>query len=246
MILVDYRSGSKELIAPLRKAGLPVEESDLDSADLAFCGRGEKDEGVLIGIEFKTLGELMQSLRSGRLQGHQLLKMQSDYRFKYLFVEGIIRFDAQGQLMRRGRRGLWVPMPGAMSIAELLKRVERLQIAFGLLPRYYDIRANTLKAIEMLYRTWTDKAQDKAQSHIAIYEPAAIVPINPKRQMLCKLPGVSLKVSAAAKKHFGTVRKAVNASADQWADVATVDDHGATRRLGRKSAEKIVHFVTTE
>ena len=49
VIFVDYRAGSFELIAPLRKLGLQVEKTTLDFGDIMFEGRGEKAEKVLVG-----------------------------------------------------------------------------------------------------------------------------------------------------------------------------------------------------
>ena len=68
MILVDYRRGSHELKAPLLALGLPVEETTLDYGDLLFEGRGEGGKPVTVAIEYKKFGELMTSMRTGRLQ----------------------------------------------------------------------------------------------------------------------------------------------------------------------------------
>lgn len=244
MLLVDYRSGSKELIEPLRRMGLTVDETDLHSGDIAFIGRGEKGVPIWIGIEFKTLTELMQSMRTGRLTGHQLLKMQDDFRFKYLFIEGLLRMNEHGQLLRRSGRGTWKPMPGALPISELFKRLFSLTMGTGTLWSIFDNRALTLRAIVDLYRTWTDKDQDQHRSHLAMYDPPPIVPINQQRQMLCKLPGVNVKGSKALLGQFGSVRNVCNASAKQIADVETVDDHGKTRRLGDAAGLRMEQFVT--
>src|SRR6266446_2939294 len=122
MIFVDYRQGSHELVAPLQALGLPVEETTLEFGDVAFEGRGEGGKPVSIGIEFKKLGELVQALRTQRLQGYQLKGMRKAFDYSYLFVEGELLYgDAGGLLRRKGKRAL-VPLPGQMSVSELLKR----------------------------------------------------------------------------------------------------------------------------
>lgn len=245
MLLVDYRSGSKELIEPLRKAGLKVGEEDLNSGDIAFIGRGEKGEPVWVGIEFKKLGELMQSFRSGRLQGHQLLKMQEDFRYNYLFIEGALRFNEHGRLMQRRGAREWRTMPGSFSVGELLKRLFSLHITTGMNWMMFDTRANTLKGIETLYRSWTDKDMDQHKSQIAMYDPPPLVPISEQRQLLAKLPGISTAFSKGAVTRFGSVRNAINAPAKQWAEVVATDDKGKARRLGDAAGQKIEEFVTT-
>lgn len=245
MLLVDYREGSKELIAPLKKMGLPVEQSDLDAGDVAFVGRGERGASVTIGVEFKKLGELMQSLRTGRLQGHQLGKMQEQFEFMYLLIEGELRFDDRGKVLKRIGRKDYRPYPGGMLVGELLKRLNVLHLRWGIVPIWCEARRASVMQIAMLYRTWTDTDLDKHKSHLAVYRPPPVLPISPKRQALCAWPGIQVKVSKAALDRFKTLRGAANADIDEWADLAIVDEAGKSRRLGTSVARRIVEFVST-
>jgi len=68
---IDKRDGSDYLCEPLKQLGLR-RISTSPFADLAFTGRGNDDAPIEVGIEFKKLDDLVTSLRSGRLQGHQL------------------------------------------------------------------------------------------------------------------------------------------------------------------------------
>lgn len=247
MLFVDYREGSKELIDPLLKRGLPVERSDMDSGDIAFIGRGEGGEPVWVGIEHKKMSDLIQSLRTGRLN-EQAEKMQRDYRFRYLLIEGQLRFGPQGHVLRRvGRyRDDWKPMPGNMRIGELLKRLATLHLMTGLTPIWSETQANSLKHIEMLYRVWTDTDLDAHKSHMALHEPRTAIPISEQRAVLCRLPGVQLKTSGVALKKFKSVRRAMNGTVREWAELKTKDDKGGERRVGEKTAQRIVDFLTEE
>ena len=246
MIFVDYRAGSKELIAPLRKLGLPVEETTLEFGDVMWEGRGEKGAPVLVGIEFKKLEELVAAIRTERLQGHQLLGMRDTFKFSYLMYEGEILFDKTGQLLERkkGRFGKdrFVPMPGQMTINELTKRVHVLHLCGGLTPVWTFDRTHTLQTILALYRTYTDKDLDKHKSHIAAYEAPPIRPINGLRRTLKTFPEIGMKASLAAQLKFGTLRDATNATVEDWATLEVLDDKGKVRRLGTSVAEKIVAF----
>jgi ERCC4-type nuclease len=241
---VDYRAGSKELITPLQKLGISVEETTLEFGDLMWEGRGEKGEPVLVGIEFKKLEELVQAIRTERLQGHQLVGMRETYRYSYLFIEGRLMFDSRTGLLQKAYKSRFarMPMPGSMTASELMKRVHVLHLAGGLTPWWSEDRTNTLHAIAALYRTWTDKDLDKHKSHIAAYEAPSIRPVNGLRRTLKTFPDVGMKASLAAQLKFGSLREAVNAPVEAWASLEVLDDKGKPRRLGTSVAEKITEF----
>lgn len=216
MILVDYRAGSCELLNPLRALGLTAESGDF-MADLAWEGRGIGGAPVMIGVEFKRLSELVQSLRTQRLQGHQLLQMRDNFTFCYLLVEGVLRTDRDGYLlMRRGNRS--VRMPGTMRAVELLKRLFVLHLRGGLniLP-FTGSRQETLQMIKALYHTWTDCDLDQHKSHIAIYQAPTLVPISEFRGLMTRIDGIGLVTSRAIERYFGgSIRRAVNAPITEW------------------------------
>ena len=80
MIWVDSRIGSKDLAAPLTRLGLPAELTTLPFGDIAFEGQGDDRGPLTVGIEFKVLTDLVQSLRSGRLVGHQVPGLRQTWR----------------------------------------------------------------------------------------------------------------------------------------------------------------------
>ena len=223
MLLVDYRAGSDELLEPLRKMGLPAESGDIP-ADIAFEGRGEGGTPVMVGIEFKKLGELMQSLRTQRLQGHQLLKMREHFQFCYLLVEGELHYDKKGYLTKRAGRYKFVPLPGRMVVGELLKRLFVLHLCGGLNIVWAANRTITLSTLEALYHTWTDCDLDQHKSHIAIYQAPTLAPVSEFRAFISRIDGISLRKSLSIEKHFGgSIRRAVNAPMAEW---MTIDGIG--------------------
>lgn len=252
MILVDYRQGSAELVTPLKRLGLPVEKTTLDFGDLAWEGRGAHGQSVDIGVEFKLLPELVQSLRSGRLVGHQLLGMRGAeagteplYDFAWLVVEGQWRTDKRGQVCTRVRRG-WKPVHGQMSGGELEKQLLTLQLCGGLNVRFTSTRTDTLRVLSSLYRWWTDTDLDRHTSHLAIYHPPTLVPISDFRRVVKALPDVGMKVSLAAQKKFKSLRRAFNATEGEWAELTAIDDNGKARKLGARTASRIVRIITEE
>lgn len=245
---VDYRDGSIDLLEPLQEMGLPAVKGDFD-ADIKFTGRGEKGAPVEIGVEFKKLGELIQSLQTQRLQGHQLLKMRKAFDFSYLLIEGELMWNSQGVLTKWSRgaysgRGQ-VPVPGRMRANELLKRIHVLHLRGGLNPLWSRNRTDTLKQIEVLYRVWTDQDLDEHKSHLAIYQAPQLMEVSQFRKTVHTLPEVGMKVSSAAETKFNSsLRKAICLSTtNDWATIETRDKNGNTKRLGEKTAKKIMEAI---
>ncbi len=211
-----------------------------------FEGRGEGGKPVLIGIEFKQLRELVQALRTERLQGYQMPGMRETYAHSYLFIEGELDYDRGGvlQVRKKARFGKTMEaMPGRMTVSELLKRIYVLHLCGGLNPWYTVNREDTLQSLVALYHCWTDTDLDKHKSHIAAYEAPSIITISPFRRTVKTFPGIGLRSSLAVELQFGgNLVKAVSASADTWAEILVVDEKGKPRRLGTTVARQIYDY----
>lgn len=245
MLLIDDRVGSKDLHKPLKDAGLPAEIVRLEFADVAFQGKGPGGSALDIGVELKTLSDLVGSLRSGRLAGHQLPGLTKHYDYTWLIVEGMWRHDEAGQVVNyRGKYRGWQPVPGRMSAGELEKQVLTLECCGGLHVRYTNSRRDTVRFLSNLYRWWTDVAVDQHTSHLAVHMAPTIVPVSDFRQAVMRWPNIGFKTSKSVERIFGgSIRTAGNASVEQWAAVETITDKGQARRLGTKAATEIVHFL---
>lgn len=96
MILVDYREdtsagrkrGTKELLGRLQALGVPVEEAALPFGDVCIEGCGP-DGKILIGIERKSLHDMLHCIEDSRYSGFQKIGMQGMYAKVYLVIEGI-------------------------------------------------------------------------------------------------------------------------------------------------------------
>lgn len=258
MIFVDPREGSKNLVDPLRARGFEIDDSTELPADLYFVGKGIKGVPVEIGIEYKTIPDLVQSLRTERLQGHQLLEMRGvsedqpkpAFDFCYLLVEGEPIYDRTGMLMRRAGRRSFKPL--GMTVNELFKRLNTLHLNGGLNWILMRTQADSVRWIEALYQSWTDDDLDKHTSHIAIYTPPTLLKPTQFEQTIRTLPGVGGRVAKAAAKVFRSpvpgenkpsIRVAINANEDRWAAIETEDDKGKTRKFGLSNAIKLVEAV---
>lgn len=245
MLLVDRRVGSKDLLSPLRYAGHEAELVELEFADVAFSGLGAKGASVDIGIELKTLNDLVGSLRSGRLAGHQLPGLRAKYEHAWLVVEGLWRSNDRGFVVTyQGKSRGWVPLHGKMTASEMEKQLLTLELCGGLHVRYTNSRADTVRFVSTLYRWWTDVAQDQHTSHLAVHQPPTLVPISTFRKAVCQFPGIGLALSKAVEVFFsGSFKRAVLADAKEWAGIRLFDGDGKSKRLGEKTAERVVRFL---
>jgi ERCC4-type nuclease len=104
-IYVDNRVGSKELISHISNT---TQLTRLEYGDVFWLGHGP-DGPCTVCVERKTIGDLVSSIDSGRLSGHQLLGMLNSYDYVYLLVEGIWHSGDEG-ILERYVRGRWRPL----------------------------------------------------------------------------------------------------------------------------------------
>lgn len=248
MILVDSRAGSQDFLKPLAKMGLPVESTTLEYGDFAFLGRGEGGASLYIGIEHKRVSDLVQSLSSGRLQGHQLRGMLDTYDRPWLLIEGDWTHDEQGRVSMFAAKGKRRALRGAPPAVELEKRILTLETRGGLRVRHTATRRDSLRFLCALYYFWTDKALDEHRSHLAVYAPdldrALALPISDFRRIVSQIPGIGYRTSAAVEAHFqGSFRRMMFAGVEEWAEIKTVGDNGKERRLGAARAKQILEVL---
>jgi hypothetical protein len=132
-----------------------------------------------------------------------------------------------------------------MTISELQKRVLVMSLCAGLVPIFTSSQKDSVQWIVSLYRTWTDCNLDEHKSHLALYQPPTLTPLSQFRKTVSTLPGVGLRVSREAETLFGgSIRAAVNADIETWADA---DDEGRQKasrgRLGLSTAIKIAEAI---
>lgn len=237
MIYVDGRAGSHDLVAPLRKVGLPVEETTLQFGDLFFVGRGEEGAPLAVAIEHKKLPDLVQSLNTDRLAGHQLTGLQQHFDRSYLIIEGEWDHDIEGRVIvpRKGFKSHMQPLKGAPFAAVLEQRVINLATRGGVTVRWTRSQKETVRFVAALYRYWSDRDLDEHSSHLAIYAPdldrSLLTPVSLKRRLASQLPGIGYVRSQAVDEHFPSIWAMVNASAEEWTTIEGV---------GKTTAEKVV------
>lgn len=238
MLLVDDRVGSADLVVPLRRMGLTVRAVRLPFADIAFQGRGVGGDPVEVGIEFKNMGDLCGSLRSGRLAGHQNPGLGAAYDVRWLVVEGVYEVDSAGIIMLP-RQGRMRAAHARITLDEVEGRLLTLSVATGLHIRHTVYRWQTLRFIARLYRWWADGV-DAHTSHVVVHTPPTVAPMSRFRQMFMPVVGLGARATLAAEVAFGSPQRACNASEAEWAALVVSKDG---KRLGHKTAQAVVAFI---
>lgn len=98
MIEVAREKGSKELLPYITRIGVQAELSGLQFGDFAFEGKGPKGS-ILIGVERKTLHDMLHCIDDSRYSAHQRPGMLAMYQKSYLILEGYWKPHENGTLM---------------------------------------------------------------------------------------------------------------------------------------------------
>lgn len=227
MIRIDTRAGSKELIYPLRIAGVAVEEAILPAGDVEILGNGLTP--TLVGIEYKTVQDATTCMRDGRFSD-QLRRMRDYFNVNWLVIEGVTR-EAEGQLEVR-RAGKWFRLPGRITYQEFASWTLTMAQAGGVLLWRTADREETVKWVRSQYLWWTKKDWEQHRAHLSYYEPPvggpSPAPPTLAHRVAHVLPHLGETKSLAAAQHFKSVVAMVNAEAAEWEKVEGVGKKIAT------------------
>lgn len=231
MIFIDTRSGSKDLLEYIDDA-IPT---TLKYGDIYFSGNGPEGD-IEIGIERKRIGDLIQSITSGRLSGHQLPGLLEEYGKVYIVVEGAWITDRHSGVIKVYRHGKFLPLGSSRFIT---KRLLGYLTAINALTHICIL--NTLNAyetavlIEELYRWW-NQPWDK---HTSLLNVRRVIPVpiyirpgefSQLREIALTLPGIGYDRVRAIEEAFGdSVERMFNASIQDW---------GAIEGIGKVTAKK--------
>jgi len=166
MIVIDNRKGSGELIKyfPASLAYLDT----LDFADFVFIGNGPSGP-VTIGVERKVMSDLISSMTSGRLSGHQLPGLLSTYNYIWIIIEGIWQTSPTDGLIQMWTRNGWKDYKFDHRFhksVDIIKYLITLTVRGNVRLWFTSNPKETVHFIVSLYRWWTQKEYEEHQSHI--------------------------------------------------------------------------------
>lgn len=247
MIEIDSRVGSKELFPKLQSRGIPCKLTTLEFGDVCFNWKGPKGRSISVGIERKTLGDLLTCIRDGRYIAHQLPGMKNTYELVYLLIEGRYRYNWGGWIEVPRGKG-WGPPHGTSSppMASMLEHfLTSREVQNGVRVIYADTLDESACLIHHKYTYGLVDWESHNSSH-AFDESSDLVvgfratPPDIAYQVASRLDGIGVKKVGAVTRALPSVEQMVMAKVDEWANIEYKDKHGKPRKLGAATAEKIV------
>lgn len=244
-MLIDDRTGSHDLCALLKRIGVPASLTRLEFADAAFLGNGPGGAFVQVGIEVKTIGDVVDCIQSGRFAAHQLPGLCREYDERWLLVEGEWRASREGLLqVRHPRKHYWYDLAHGRRRwmwRDVHNWLQTMMVLGQLKLQQTPDRTQTVFALASMYHWWT---KGPWEDHSALktfvdYKgqtlnsrhgmPALLRAPSFERRVYKELPGIGWERSVEVEQHFPNVRAAVNADERDWQRVPGVGKTIAAR-----------------
>lgn len=243
-IQIDNRAGSADLAPLLRGLQVQVSLTRLEFGDIAWLGLAQNGAPVNVGVEFKSLNDILACIVSGRFAGHQLPGMLRCYDDIYLLVYGEWRRRATDGVLeqrRDGRHGgqYWAEAGGGQR-RWLWRDLESWFMTMQIMGSLRVIRVpspeDAAHWLKMAYG-WYQREEHK--SHLVMYsskelyaDQAMLIKPPLVRRVAAELPHIGLKRSAAVAARFKSVLEMAEAPEQVWMNLM-VDDN---KRLGTRGA----------
>jgi len=240
LILIDRREGSSDLINHIPN-GVLVE---LDFGDVSFGGNGPEGR-VQIGVERKRIGDLINSILSGRLSGHQIPGMMENYYRSYLIIEGLCRENPYSGVVEV-RRGIeWKEVVRGSRIIrarDIFLYLTTLEAMTGVVVRKTTGTKGTASQIIWLSEWW-QKGWEEHKGHLAMHKAQPpttwLRPTPPTllRRIAAELPGVGWKRSLAVEKYFKDIYSMVASPMEAWLEI---------EGIGKATAKAVYDAINRE
>ena len=240
MILIDGRTGSKELIPYLQRISMNVkiERANLEYGDACFEGHGPQG-GICVGIERKSLSDILNCIDDARFAAHQLPGMKAMYGYNIMMVEGVWKPDSvTGYLMECIRTLEWRPLRYRTQMtrySKLFRFLLTLQVAgmSVIITRDMEHTAyNILECYQYFQKKWADHTSlletQKLNMPSLTGRPSLV------RRWASELDGIGVKHGMEAEKLFKTPFDLARSDESDWIKVPGV---------GAKLARSIVKQI---
>lgn len=221
MIYVDLATGSIELLPLIKAQGVEAVREQLVFGDFMFEGKGP-DGPIVIGVERKTLHDMMQCIHDARFAGHQMPGMKGLYHIRVLIVEGHWKPNDTSGLLMEGFKGgsAWGAFRGRQGrtmYAHLYRYLLSVSMSGFLVQYTRDPWHTALNVTEMFHyfqKPWDQHTSLQELHRIAL--PSLSGKPSLVRQWASCIDGVGTKLSDLAARHFGKPFRLANADEVEW------------------------------
>lgn len=243
MLTIDGRAGSGELLG-MFPPGMDVSLGHLDFGDFMFLGNGPENSLITVGVERKSIKDLLNSIVTGRLSGHQIPGMLGQYDYSYVLVEGIWRYSPESGTLQTLNGSQWVDLSFGQRrfmAKEVTNFLNTMAVKTGIHVVYSDTRKETVQVVCSLYHWWNSKQWDQHSSHlspnkahkgpqgeVAILRPTLV------RRVAAEMKGIGWGKSKLVESYFPSLIRMVNATEREWRNVP-----GIGKGIARDVVEEI-------
>ena len=220
--------------------------------DACFSSIDEK----LVCVERKKIGDLCACINDGRF----LFQMQncksagSDYlclvlegRYRRNPEDGLLEVPVWGFNPRTQKRcEVWEPVKPTMMFSRFDQYLTELQRDAGIIVKHTENVRGTADTILALYQNFQTLPDQHNSLHQMFKPPTPTVQlVRPSllRRVASELTGIGWEWSGVVAERFPNVREMVSADLDTWAGLEKSSGNGKKRRLGKKTADKIVRSL---
>lgn len=228
-ITVDDRVGAKELADELPLSIV----ARLPYGDFSWVGNGPDGSELEIGVERKTIPDLMDSLRSNRLVGHQLYGMLRYYNVVYLVIEGYVAVEKDHMK--------WFNMHTdyPMKYSEYYSRLLSICHQLGVTVVSTADRRTTVAWLWATYSWWTTRKWEEHESIKGAYVKRYwdIDEPSPVKRFAEEFDTIGPVLASRLEKRFKSILKL---------SMASVDDIMEVEGIGRKTASYIYDTIRRE
>lgn len=202
--------------------------------DASFRGNGP-DGYLLVGVEIKTVADVIASFLSERLQ-EQVAGMVKRYQVRWLAIIGEYREGADGSIETPSREHwkgdsqwrLWRRYHGKLMYAQLEGALDSFEHRANVRIKHLPSEEACARWLAGRYNWW-QKPWASHQAHLAggkqaigwsdeWYDKERYFPEHVARQV----PGLGIKMAELVAKHFGTVETMVDATTKDWDAIAGI------------------------
>lgn len=167
MLTVDNRAGSEQLIPLLERCGVSVQSGRMTFGDIRFLGAGSQGVPVTVGIEVKSIHDILHCITDGRFAGHQLPGMITTYEQAWLLIAGQWRARrSDGLLQYLSKQYQWRDATvGSRKFMyrDLLAWLLTVRIKTGILVEYVPDWDHAALWVASLYAWWTRVKREGGQ-----------------------------------------------------------------------------------
>jgi len=250
MIVIDSRTGSKELAPLFEQIGAKYTLGQLEAGDFAFDGNTPKGPSRL-GVERKTIRDLLQSMQSGRLVDVQIPRMLDLYDRSYLIVEGLCRANPWTGMLEeacedaKDHKRIWWREVTLGRQRFMWEHFDHFLCSLEWTPvrvRRTTGEANTVRNIISLHSYHQREWKDHKSLRTMYFDPWNVIPLqsreNPVRSVARELPGIGVEKSLACQMKWR--------SPFDMIAMSTSEDWQSLPGVGPKTARKILNWIHGE